>query len=176
MPPKGPSHNLPMEGDAQRQGNAILSGFFQRLPKPGRPAGSVQKVHGPLKKRPLPPPPPAPAVRTAATAQQLPEPPAPTPKDKVKEKRTNWAAGENLEKLTGAVNNWLNKTGELLLAEPTMALHTYAARVGIPNSTMHDYCKSDARCEHLEKSRVCAKRVLYIAPQKDTDAVYFCSI
>ena len=139
MPPKG-SRKLPMsEEGALVQGSTSLHSFFQKVPKSGRPLGSVHKARGPPKKRPLPPP--ASYTPAVQTLPSFPEPPVLTVK--VKESRINWAVGDHLKKLTEAVNDWLNKTGELLVADPKMSMHAYAARVGIAKSTLHIYCTTD---------------------------------
>lgn len=58
-------------------------------------------------------------------------------------KRTNWSKGDDLKRLTTAVDNWLQKQGELLSADPNMSLHTYAKRVNIPKATLGHYIHPD---------------------------------
>ena len=56
---------------------------------------------------------------------------------------TDWSKPENLERLTVAVDDWLNRTGEWLSLTPGMSLHMYCRCVGVSKSTLHGYVHPD---------------------------------
>jgi hypothetical protein len=88
-----------------------------------------------------------PAVTFAEIVQgvsDLPAAPAVVAPAKAPCKRTNWSKGGHFEKLSRAVNDWLNKDGALLTEKPDMSLWEFARRVAIPMTTMHRYAGPDA--------------------------------
>ena len=61
----------------------------------------------------------------------------------IAEKRTNWSAPENVQRLQAAVNNWDSTAGEWLTLEPKMSFHADCKCVGIPKGTLHNYTQAD---------------------------------
>jgi hypothetical protein len=107
------------EAEAKAQGNTTLFDHWRRS-RAGRPKKSgnlasdkiVVKANN-TKKKPGPVPKPKPTPRQKTTAHkdgilQVPDAQKPI------QKRTNWAKGENLLKMTAAVKNWEDETGEAL--------------------------------------------------------------
>ena len=68
----------------------------------------------------------------------------PEVKETQRTKHTDWSKPEHLERLTIAVDDWLNKTGEWLSLTPGMSLHMYCGCVGISKSTLHGYVHPDS--------------------------------
>jgi hypothetical protein len=107
------------EAEAKAQGNTTLFDTWRR-PRAGRPKKSgnlasdkivVKANDTKQKKKPGPVPKPKHATRQKTTANDdgiLPD------AQKPMQKRSNWAKGENLLKMTSAVKNWEDKTGEAL--------------------------------------------------------------
>ena len=147
------SHHAPPKLPAPDEKTQKISAFFSKPPpppQPGRPAGV------PLKKRGRPAVSVSDSTKTAdstplpaPTAQDTPASPsssgsssASKPMGKreaavlvgVKLTRTNWGAGNNLERLSKAVADWDAKTGPHLQEEPKMPLTRFAVLVGIPIS------------------------------------------
>jgi hypothetical protein len=87
-----------------------------------------------------------PAVTFANIVQGVSVLPAETtsaPAVAVPRKRINWSKGDNLEKLSRAVNDWLHKDGALLTENPDMSLWEFSRRVAIPIATLHKYVNPD---------------------------------
>lgn len=60
----------------------------------------------------------------------------------VRAARINWGEGENLVKLTAAVNEWIGKSGRFL-SEDNMEMKRFCFIVGIPKSTFKKYVCAD---------------------------------
>jgi hypothetical protein len=130
---------------AQANGNVGLSRRFTPAPQPNRPG----RPSLPIKKRG-----PKPVVAEPVTAElsnaavvmgaaALPVQPVPAVTASIKSMRVNWSKGDALERLTKAKEDWLNKSGDLLAAQPDMSLTEFSRRVGIPSSTLHTYAHSN---------------------------------
>ena len=144
MPPKGSERSM-SPAQAQANGNAFLSRWFTPAPQPTRPG----RPFLPIKKRG-----PKPVVAKQVTAEVLyaaavmgaailPVQPVPAVTASIKRTRCNWSKGGALERLTKAKEDWLNKTGDLLTAQPDMSMWEFSKRVGIPSSTMHTYAHAN---------------------------------
>ena len=132
MPPKGSERSM-SPAQAQANSNAFLSRWFTPAPQPTRPG----RPFLPIKKRG-----PKPVVAKQVTAEVLyaaavmgaailPVQPVPAVTASIKRTRCNWSKGGALERLTKAKEDWLNKTGDLLTAQPDMSTWEFSKRVGI---------------------------------------------
>ena len=138
MPP--PQHTWTSEAVRAEKGFSAITSFFQRPPKRGRPAGSVNRKRGPR---------PNAVDVEAATQQAAPAvepasalPPAPATAAEPVLTRINYSSGEPLERLTKAVHDWDNKTGTYC-EEQNMRLKRFAQLVGIPLKTFASYVRED---------------------------------
>ena len=139
MPPKGTRKMAITPAQATAARNSLVTRWFTPAPEPpkrGRPSL-------PFKKRGRKPEVQARAVTPEMSFAQVvvgvAAAPAAAPAPVAKAKRTNWSTGEPFERLTTAVNDWLNKTGSLLTDDPDMSMLIYGRRVMIPQKTLHTY-------------------------------------
>jgi hypothetical protein len=145
------------EAEAKAQGNTTLFDTWRR-PRAGRPKKSGNLASDKIvfkanntkkKKKPGPVPKPKPSTtrqKTTANDDGILLPDAQKPI----QKRTNWAKGENLLKMTSAVKNWEDKTGEALDSNgEKLRLAVYSNVVGIPYNTLKKFvgAKQETRRE-----------------------------
>jgi hypothetical protein len=143
------------KAEAKAQGNTTLFDTWRR-PRAGRPKKSgnlasdkivVKANDTKQKKKPGPLPKPKHATRQKTTANDdgiLPD------AQKPMQKRSNWAKGENLLKMTSAVKNWEDKTGEALDSNgEKLGLPAYSNVVGTPCNTLKKFvgAKQETRRE-----------------------------
>ena len=142
MPPKG-SHKLATTpAQAKASGNALVSRWFTPAPQPSKPGRPCL----PFKKRGPKPVVSRPVTDGLLYADVVKAPSAvpPTVPAPIKRKRLNWSKGDALERLSQAKEDWLNKTGDLLSANPDMSMYEFSKRVRIPSSTLHSYAHANA--------------------------------
>ena len=130
---------------AQANGNVGVSRRFTPAPqstRPGRPCLPIKK-RGPKLVVAKPVTAEVPYAAVVMGAASLPVQPDLAVTASINHKRCNWSKGAALERLTKAKEDWLNKSGDLLTAQPDMSLTEFSRRVGIPSSTLHKYAHSN---------------------------------
>ena len=139
MPPKGTKMIAMTPAQATAARNSLVTRWFTPAPEPpkrGRPSLPFKKRG---RKPEVQPRAVSPEMSFAQVVVGVAAAPAAAPAPVAKRKRTNWSKGEPFERLTTAVNNWLNKTGALLTEDPDMSKLIYARRVMIPYDTLYAY-------------------------------------
>ena len=155
---------LPWASDEVRkaQGFGAITTFF--MPPPPKPkAGRPPAPELPPKKRGRPPQsegdeteqPATPLTATLAAPSTAPVfgKKAAAQLVGVKLERINWGVGEDLERMTKAVDDWDAKSGPFLENYKSMSLRDYAAAVNIPHQTLARYtCKDVGKRQKLSSS------------------------
>mmetsp|Transcript_23801 Transcript_23801/g.54147 ORF Transcript_23801/g.54147 Transcript_23801/m.54147 type:complete len:246 (-) Transcript_23801:80-817(-) len=134
-----PSSVKPCAAWAKLPGTQPLTSFFKSPPPPppgpGRPPKPPEKRGRPASTPATTTKKPAPAARSPPPA--IPVAPRPT------SPRIDWSTGEPLKRLTVAVNNWLERKGDIITADSSISLKHYASRVDISHETLRKYVCAD---------------------------------